>query len=220
MWRYNFLDYLWLFHWLTVVHFRTSNAYNFLICERKHQVWVFIILVRTWGIFWYQNYLGLLKFFVFHLFNLLQYACIACRQDLMTSFVYNKKKFSNLFVKYVFYFTHEVKNMYISFVASPLMKYKYFHYTRWNKSHIQQKIWISSMYPLKNQSPLDCGQTDNADGRTSKHGSQYFHDKFDSSSELKYPDFLIWKRPISTTVNITVNCIDVSTHWARVLVPI
>ena len=92
MWRYNLLDYLWLFHWLTAVHFRTSNAYNFLICEQKHQVWVFIFLVRTWGIFWYQNYLGLLKFLVFHLFNLLHYACIACRQDLMRLFVYNKKK--------------------------------------------------------------------------------------------------------------------------------
>ena len=36
------------------------------------------------------------------------------------------KENSNVFVKYVFYFTREVKNMYISFVASPLMKYKYF----------------------------------------------------------------------------------------------
>ena len=36
-----------------------------------------------------------------------------------------KRKFKFL-VKYVFYFTREVKNMYISFVASPLMKYKYF----------------------------------------------------------------------------------------------
>ena len=30
--------------------------------------------------------------------------------------VYNKKENSNKFVKYVFYFTREVKNMYISFV--------------------------------------------------------------------------------------------------------
>ena len=40
--------------------------------------------------------------------------------------VYNKKKIQMIFVEYDFYFTREVKNMYISFVASPLMKYKYF----------------------------------------------------------------------------------------------
>ena len=40
--------------------------------------------------------------------------------------IYNKKKIQMIFVEYGFYFTHEVKNMYISFVALPLMKYKYF----------------------------------------------------------------------------------------------
>ena len=40
--------------------------------------------------------------------------------------VKKKEKNSNVFVKYVFYFTREVKNMFILFVASPLMKYKYF----------------------------------------------------------------------------------------------
>ena len=38
----------------------------------------------------------------------------------------NKKKIQMIFVEYGFNFTREVKNMYISFVASPLMKYKYF----------------------------------------------------------------------------------------------
>ena len=33
--------------------------------------------------------------------------------------------------------SREVKNMYISFVPSSLMKYTFFHFTRWNKSHIQ-----------------------------------------------------------------------------------
>ena len=56
-----FLDYLWLFHSLNAFHFRTLNTHNFLICERKHQVWVCIFLVRMWQIFWHQNYLGLLK---------------------------------------------------------------------------------------------------------------------------------------------------------------
>ena len=40
--------------------------------------------------------------------------------------VYNKKKIQMILVEYGFYFTREAKNMYISFVASPLMKYKYF----------------------------------------------------------------------------------------------
>ena len=41
-------------------------------------------------------------------------------------FVYNKKKIQMIFVEYGFNFTREVKHIYISFVASPLMKYKYF----------------------------------------------------------------------------------------------
>ena len=60
-----FLDYLWLFHSLNAFHFRTSKPHNFLICEWKHQVWVCIFLVRMWRIFWYQNDLGLLNYFVF-----------------------------------------------------------------------------------------------------------------------------------------------------------
>ena len=46
---------LGLFHSLNAAHFESSKAYNFLICEQKHQVWVDIFLVRTWGTFWYQN---------------------------------------------------------------------------------------------------------------------------------------------------------------------
>ena len=47
------LDYLWLFHSLNAFHFRTTNAHNFLVCERKHQVWLCIFLVKTYRIFWY-----------------------------------------------------------------------------------------------------------------------------------------------------------------------
>ena len=60
-----FLDYAWLFHSLNAAHFESSNAYNFLICEQKHQVWVSIFLVRKWGIFCKQNKSDLLKFFEF-----------------------------------------------------------------------------------------------------------------------------------------------------------
>ena len=60
-----FLDHLWLFHSLNAAHFVSSNAYNFLICEQNHQVWVVIFLARTWGTFWYQNNSDLLKFFEF-----------------------------------------------------------------------------------------------------------------------------------------------------------
>ena len=34
---------------LNVPHFSNSNAYNSIIYERKHKVWVFIFLVRTLG---------------------------------------------------------------------------------------------------------------------------------------------------------------------------
>ena len=61
----TFLDYLCLFHSLNAAHFESSNAYNFLICEQKHQVWVGLFLVRTRGTFWYQNNSDLLKFFDF-----------------------------------------------------------------------------------------------------------------------------------------------------------
>ena len=44
---------------------KSSNAFNFLICEQKHQVWVVIFLVRTWGTFWYLNNSDSLKFFDF-----------------------------------------------------------------------------------------------------------------------------------------------------------
>ena len=43
------------------------------------------------------------------------------------------------FVKYVFYFTCEEDNNYISSVASPLMIYKYCPLHSYNKRHIQQK---------------------------------------------------------------------------------
>ena len=54
--------------WITSdvsIHFRNSNAYNSVIYERKHKVWVFIFLVRTLGTMWYQNYLCFQKFLVF-----------------------------------------------------------------------------------------------------------------------------------------------------------
>ena len=65
----HFLDHLRLFHSLNAAHFENSTAYNFLICEQKHQVWVVIFLVRTWKTFWYQNNSDLLKFFEFEFFN-------------------------------------------------------------------------------------------------------------------------------------------------------
>ena len=52
---------------LNVPHFRNSNAYNSVIYERKHKVWVFIFLVRTLGTMWYQNYLCFQKVLVFAL---------------------------------------------------------------------------------------------------------------------------------------------------------
>ena len=34
-------------HLINAAHFESSDAYNFLICEQNHQVWVVIFLVRT-----------------------------------------------------------------------------------------------------------------------------------------------------------------------------
>ena len=51
---------------LNVSHFRNSNAYNSVIYERKHKVWVFIFLVKTTML--YQNYLCFNFFFFFFFF--------------------------------------------------------------------------------------------------------------------------------------------------------
>ena len=53
--------------------------------------------------------------------------------------VYNKKKIQMFVVNMTFISTCEEKNMYISFVPSVVMKYTFFHFTRWNKSHIHSK---------------------------------------------------------------------------------
>ena len=53
--------------------------------------------------------------------------------------VYNKKKIQMFVVNMTLISSREVKNMYISFVPSALMKYTFFHFTRWNKSHIHSK---------------------------------------------------------------------------------
>ena len=42
-------------------------------------------------------------------------------------------------VNMTFISSREVKKIYISFVPSALMKYTFFHFTRWNKSHIHSK---------------------------------------------------------------------------------
>ena len=54
-------------------------------------------------------------------------------------FVDNKKKIQMYYVKCVFYFTREVDNNYISFVASPLMKY-IVHFTREIKDIFSKNI--------------------------------------------------------------------------------
>ena len=55
---------------LNVPHFRNSNAYNYVIYERKHKVWVFIFLVRMLGTMRYQNYLCFQKFLFLHFHRL------------------------------------------------------------------------------------------------------------------------------------------------------
>ena len=61
---------------LDVPHFRNSNAYNSVIYERKHKVWVFIFLVRTLGTMWYQKLFVFSKMFGFCIFT----ACFVNRK--------------------------------------------------------------------------------------------------------------------------------------------
>ena len=53
--------------------------------------------------------------------------------------VYNKKKFQIFVMNIIFILSHEVKKVFSSFMASPLMKYIFFHFTWWNKSRIYDK---------------------------------------------------------------------------------
>ena len=61
--------------------------------------------------------------------------------------VYNKKKIQK-FVVNMTYFISWSEKMYISFVPSALMKYTFFHFTRWNKSYIHSKH-LNILYLLK-----------------------------------------------------------------------
>ena len=49
--------------------------------------------------------------------------------------------------------SREVKKMHISFVPSALMKYTFFHFTRWNKSHIHSKH-LNILYILHEKDPM------------------------------------------------------------------
>ena len=73
---------------LNVPHFRNSNAYNSVIYERKHKVWVFIFLVRTLGTMWYQNYLCFQKFWFLHFHRLI------CEQENARVLYKIKRKFT------------------------------------------------------------------------------------------------------------------------------
>ena len=50
-----------------------------------------------------------------------------------------KRKFKCLSWIWLLFHLVKWKNMYILFVPSALMKYTFFHFTRWNKSHIHSK---------------------------------------------------------------------------------
>ena len=47
--------------------------------------------------------------------------------------------YSNVWSEYDFYFIEWSEKMYISWVLKARMKYTFFHFTRWNKSHIHDK---------------------------------------------------------------------------------
>ena len=59
------------------------------------------------------------------------------------SFIFSLVKiyrgYSNVWSEYDFYFIEWSEKMYISWVPKARMKYTFFHFTRWNKSHIHDK---------------------------------------------------------------------------------
>ena len=55
----------------------------------------------------------------------------------MTVIIY--RGYSNVWSEYDFYFIEWSEKMYISWVPKARMKYTFFHFTRWNKSHIHDK---------------------------------------------------------------------------------
>ena len=66
---------------------------------------------------------------------------------------YSKKKIQMFVANMTFISSREVEKMYISFVPSALMKYTFFHFTRWNKSHIHSKH-LNILYVLNHDKRL------------------------------------------------------------------
>ena len=66
------LDDFWVLRlqrWKVERHFKISKADDFFICDWKHQVWVWVFLVKSKGTFWYLHYLAFLKLFVLPLWG-------------------------------------------------------------------------------------------------------------------------------------------------------
>ena len=62
------------------------------------------------------------------------------RTALMTTYRFLiHRGYSNVWSEYDFYFIEWSEKMYISWVPKARMKYTFFHFTRWNKSHIHDK---------------------------------------------------------------------------------
>ena len=161
------LDVLCFLHWLPWAHFRLSNACNFLISGQKHKVWVFIFLVRSKGNFWWLNcqdspkfslFLLLLLWFQFwpslyimqrhHWYDTMcehAWRHLLHKNVLRLKLYIIKRKFK--FLEWICHLFHLVKRkMYISFVASPLMKYGFFPSLDEINGIFIPKIWISSMH--------------------------------------------------------------------------
>ena len=64
-------------------------------------------------------------------------ASISSNNKIIPAQIY--RGYSNVWSEYDFYFIEWSEKMYISFVPKARMKYTFFHFTRWNKSHIHDK---------------------------------------------------------------------------------
>ena len=96
---------------------------------------LFDVWTSLFGIMnWYDPIVDL-KVNVDHLFTIVQwfYVIYWRQHDVL------HRGYSNVWSEYDFYFIEWSEKMYISWVPKARMKYTFFHFTRWNKSHIHSK---------------------------------------------------------------------------------
>ena len=134
-------------HWMCPLAYRHHAKRRFFFCLAFYFKWKYFVLIdhilsETICLFCFCVLFSWQKFV-----NLLL-LCKApskirlserCRKHGSGHMTFIHRGYSNVWSEYDFYFIEWSEKMYISWVPKARMKYTFFHFTRWNKSHIHHK---------------------------------------------------------------------------------